>query len=446
VNLDDATSGKRMWSQEFSGVTKDLLTIEDQISAQLVTALAVKPTNEEAARAAAHPTENIEAYDLYLKGRDAIHTQQDVKNAKTAMGYYEDALKKDPRFALAYAGLAEASLVMYGENKDAFWSQKALAAAQQAGSLNDNLPEVHFSLGNVYRHTGRTAEAVTELKRALELAPNSDDGYRSLGEAYLALGEKDQGLQALQKAIQINPYYWQNYNALGMAYSGLGEYDKALTAFQRVMALEPDNYFGYLNVGAIYFQEGQYEESITYFQKSLQLQPYYLTYSNLGTALFFLKRYSESVPMFEKAVEMNPNEQLAVGNLADAYRWSGQRDKANATYDKAIALAFKELQVNPRNSDSMGSLAVYYAKKGDTAQALDNIRRARTINPTDLNLIYMEAQVYALANRPDEALKSLRQALQRGYSAKEASNDPELSTLQGRPEFVRLMKEFGKPN
>jgi serine/threonine protein kinase/Flp pilus assembly protein TadD len=446
VNLDDATSGKRVWSQEFSGVTKDLLTIEDQISAQLVTALALKPTDEETARTAAHPTENIEAYDLYLKGRDALHTQQDVKNAKTAIGYYEDALKKDPRFALAYAGLAEASLVMYRENKDAFWSQKALAAAQQARSLNDTFPEVHFSLGNVYRETGRTAEAVTELKRALELSPNSDDGYRNLGQAYLALGQKDQGLETLQKAVQINPYYWQNYNALGVAYSGLGEYDKALTAFQRVTVLEPDNFFGYLDVGAIYFQQGKYEESISYFQKSLQLQPYYLTYSNLGTALFFLKRYSESVPMFEKAVELNPNEELAVGNLADAYRWSGQRDKANATYDKAIALTFRELQVNPRNPASMGSLAMYYAKKGDTVHALDYIRRARTINPTDVNLIYMEAQVYALANRPDDALKSLRQALQKGYSAKEASNDPELSGLQSRPEFLKLMKEFGKPN
>jgi eukaryotic-like serine/threonine-protein kinase len=446
VNLDDVTSGKRTWSQEFSGVTKDLLTIEDQISAQLVTVLAVKPTDAEMARAAAHPTENMEAYDLYLKGRNAIHTQQDVKNAKTAIGYYEDALKKDPGFALAYAGLAEASLVMYRENKDVFWSQKALAAAQQASSLNDNLPEAHFSLGNVYRRTGRTAEAVSELKRALQLAPNSDDGYRSLGQAYLALGQNDQALQALQKAIQINPYYWQNYNALGMAYSGLGEYDKALAAFQRVTVLEPDNYFGYLNVGAIYFQEGKYEESISYFQKSLQLQPYYLTYSNLGTALFFLKRYSESVPMFEKAVEMNPNEQLTVGNLADAYRWSGQRDKANATYDKAIALTYKELQVNPRNSASMGLLAVYYAKKSDPTEALDYIRRARAINPTDVNLIYMEAQVYALANRPDDALKSLRQALQKGYSTEEAKNDPELSGLQGRPEFARLIKEFGKPD
>src|SRR5712692_7932908 len=305
ANLDDVTGGRRVWTQEFSGVKGDLLTLEDQIYGGVVEVLALKPTSEESARATPHPTENIEAYDLYLKGRGAMRGQQDVKNIQSAIDYYEQAVKKDRGFALAYAGLADASLTMYHEKKDAFWSQKALGAAQQAERLNSNLPEVHFSLGNVYTASGKGSEGVSELKRALQLAPNSDDGYRGLGKAYLALGQRDLALQAYQKAIELNPYYWVNYNYAGQAYANLGEYDKALASFQRIIELEPDNSFGYLNSGMVYFQQGKYDQCIRFFQKSLQIQPHFMAYSNLGTAFFFLKRYAESVPMFEKAVEMN---------------------------------------------------------------------------------------------------------------------------------------------
>jgi tetratricopeptide (TPR) repeat protein len=171
-----------------------------------------------------------------------------------------------------------------------------------------------------------------------------------------------------------------------------------------------------------------------------------MTYSNLGTAFFYLKRYSDSVPMFEKAVELNPNDGMLTGNLADAYRWSGQIDKADASYDRAIALAFKELQVNPRAANVMDELGLYYAKKGNPTQALDFIRRARSINPLDLNILYDEAVVYAQTGHSSEALKTLREALQKGYSLQEAKNDPELSSLQGSPEFAKLVADFSKPH
>ena len=446
VDLENAAENRLIWSKEFAGVTGDLLTIEDQMYAQLVDALALKPSNEELARATSHPTENVEAYDLYLKGRSAMRGQQDVNNINKAIGLYEAALKKDPNFALAYAGIADATLVMYREKKDSFWSQKALAAALQAQRLNSSLPEVHFALGSVYRATGRNVEALAELRSALQLAPNSDDAYVRLGEAYLGSGKGAEAIEAFQKAIAVNPYYWFNYNSLGIAYYQLGDYEKALSALRHVIELEPGNSFGYLNVGVVYLEQGKYEECIPYFQKSLQIQPNEKTYSNLGTAYFYLKRYNESVSMFEKAVEMNPTAERFTGNLADAYRWSGQREKANVTYDKAIALAYKELAVNPRNSDTMGSLALYYAKKGMPAQALNFIQRARSINKEDVGLVYTEAVVEALANHPDNALKILREAFERGYAVQEARNDPELGSLQSRPEFVKLLGEFSKPN
>jgi tetratricopeptide (TPR) repeat protein len=199
---------------------------------------------------------------------------------------------------------------------------------------------------------------------------------------------------------------------------------------------------GYENIGDTYIRNGQWSEAIPQFQKALSLAPSAITYSNLGTAYFFLKRYDESTAMFEKAVEMSPNNEQLLGNLGDAYRWSGHSDKAVVAYDKAIARAFQELQVNPRSAGTMGDVAVYYAKKGDARNALQYIKQARSINSQDLQLLYSEAMVKALVGKPEEALKSLRLALQKGWPAQEAWNDPELQKLQALPQFAQLVKEF----
>jgi serine/threonine protein kinase/tetratricopeptide (TPR) repeat protein len=446
LNLEDVAGRRHLWSGEVSGVPQDLLTLEDRAYSKLTAALDLKPGTPESSRGIEHPTENMEAYDLYLKGRNTMRRQRSAEDVQKAIDFFDAALKKDQNFALAYAGVADASLAMYDWNKDSFWTQKALEAAERARQLNDEIAEVHFSLGSIYNVTGRIAESIVELDRALQLAPNSDEGYRRLGAAYLANGRKEEAFTAFQKAVDLNPYYWANYNALGQAYFGIGNNNDALSAFRKVTELEPDNALGYMDIGAVNFQQGKYNNSIPFFEKALKLQPRADIYSDLGTAYFFLRRYQESVPMFEKAVEMSPNDEWFVGNLADAYRWSGHEDQARSTYDKAIALAYKQLQVNPHDASTMGGIALYYAKKGDSTQALQFIRRARSIDPNSNQLIYNEAVIQALAKHPEEALKALREAFQKGISPEEARNDPELTSLENRPEFDRLLKQFsGKP-
>jgi eukaryotic-like serine/threonine-protein kinase len=446
INLVDPSSGKKMWTQQFTGVPKDLLTIEDQISGGLVTALDVKASGEEMARVAERSTNNEDAYDLYLRGRQALRGPDVVKSAQSAIDFFEQSAKKDPGFALAYTGLADASLTMYREKKDSFWAQKAVGAAQRAEQLKDNLPEAHFSLGSAYLRTGKTAEAIVELKRGLQLAPNSDEGYVRLGNTYTEIGQKDEAIAAYKKAIDVNPYYWANHIMLGNAYWSVGTNDKALEEFKRVTELDPENVRGWDNLGNAYSRLAKYDESIVAYQKALQLDPsYWSAYSNLGNSYFLTKRYPEAVQAFEKAIELGPNQELAFGNLADAYRASGQKDKAMATYDKAIALAFKDLQVNPQNTGAMEDLALYYAKKGDTKQGMEFIERARGIDKKDVSLIYYQATVETLANKPQDALKSLREAFSKGYPVKEAVADPELASLQNLPEFQALVKQYGQP-
>jgi eukaryotic-like serine/threonine-protein kinase len=443
VNLYDVADGKKLWSQQFSGVARDLLTLEDQISSQLVAALDVKPSDEEMARAAQRPTENVDAYDIYLRGQQALKSPQGVKAPQTAIDFFQQAIQKDPRFALAYTGLADASLAMYANNKDSFWAQKALGAAQRAEELKDSLPEVHFALGSVYQQTGKTSEAIVELKRGLQLAPNSDSGYVRLGNAYMQSGQKDQAIATYKKALEVNPYYWVLHLELGTAYFSIGDNEKALGELQRVTELEPENVTGWNNLANVLERMGRYQESLPAYQKSIELSPTWLGYCNLGYVYTVLKQYPEAVQALEKSVSLEPNQEACVGNLADAYRYSGQKDKAAAYYDKAIALAFKDLQVNPQSTNALGDLALYYAKKGDAIHGLEFIRRARTIDKKDVELIFTQATVETLAGKPGDAVQSLREALNKGYSPREVTENPEFTTLQGRPDFQALVKEFG---
>jgi len=446
LNLDDPATGQRKWSQDFEGAPGDVLALEDQIYGTVSATLALKPTDEEQARVGSHPTENVKAYDLYLQGRNTLRNGHNQDAYKQAVGLFEQAIDKDPNFALAFTGLADSSVRMWGETKESIWAQKATLAAQQAQRLSSNLPEVHMSLGAVYSNTGKNAEAIAELKKALELAPNSDEVYRNLGDAYGRSGQSAEAIASYQKAISANAYNWLNHIALGKAYLELGDFAKAQPEFQKVIEIAPDNPNGYMDMGSLYLRDGKWSESIAQFQKALALAPDPDTYSNLGTAYFFLKNYDQATKMYEKAVEMRPNDEVLLGNLGDSYRWSGHSDQAASAYKKAISLAFQELQVNPSSAAIMSDLGLLYAKKGDATNALQYTNQARAIKPDDVQFLYYEVVVKTLIGKPDDALKSLKLALEKGYSAQEAWNDPELQKLQALPQFSQLVNEYTKKN
>jgi len=443
VSLDEPSTGRRVWSKDFSGVKQDLLTLQDQIYAGLELALDIKVSGDERVKSVTHSTENISAYELYMKGRSLLgNRQRDEQILKQAFDLFQSATQKDSHFALAYTGMADAGVNLYNLKKDPTWATQALDAANKANVINSNLAEVHFSLGQVYNVTGKSAEAVSELRRALELAPNSDEGYRRLGDVYRKTGQKAEALKALQQAVDANPFYWPNHYSLGTAYYQFGDNDRALKAFKRSTELEPNNATIWTTIGAAQYRLSNWNESIAAFKKALDLKPSALIYTNLGTSYFFLGRYDEARANFEKAVDMKPQDPALVGNLADCYRWLGQQEKANSTYDRAIALAFQTLQTNPRDAVELSNLGLFYAKKHDTARGLDFIRRARELNPNDVDFFYNEAVINTLANRMPEALKSLHEALSRGYSVREAYSDPELKDLRQRPEFPALAKQF----
>jgi tetratricopeptide (TPR) repeat protein len=183
---------------------------------------------------------------------------------------------------------------------------------------------------------------------------------------------------------------------------------------------------------------GQFENCIPLLKKSLELDKHPIGYTNLGTVYFYLKRYQEAVPMFEEAVRLDPGSENLTGNLADAYRWAGKTHEANVAYEHAIELGLKGLTVNPRDAARMGRISQYYAKKGDKVHASEFIRRALAIDPDDATLVYDQAVVSWLADKQQEALNSLQEALAKGYSMQDVQNDPEVAKLLQLAQFAQV--------
>ncbi|GAC1647403.1 MAG: serine/threonine-protein kinase [Acidobacteriaceae bacterium] len=443
VKVEDASGKTQPWTYSLDGVPQDILTLQDQLMTQVTAALKVNASGDELARSATHGTADIQAYDLYLKGKDALRGDT-LRDIQSAVAFFESAVKADPKFALGYAGLGSASLSMYLRTKDTTWAQRASGAAQQARSLDPNLPEAHFAAAHVYANTGRSAEAIAELQSALKLAPNSDEGYRRLAEAYASASKKDEAIEAAKKSIDLNPYYWVNYNALGQLYLRFGDYPNALIQFKKVNELDPSNGVGYRNYGMTLFSEGKIADAVEPLKKSLDLDPTFEGYSNLATAYFYQKKFADSAEMYKKAIALNPREQLVAGNLGDVYRAMGQQTQADQMYKKAIELAGEDLKVNPKRADTLSAMALYYAKMGDSIRALPLIDRARKIDPNDATLLSDQAIVYALIGRVDDAFPALDAAFAHGYAVEDAETEPELAKLRTDPRYQQLTAKYKK--
>src|SRR5439155_3561168 len=207
VQLIKAATDDHLWADTFDRKLTDVFAIESEIAKTIADTLKAKLTGSERNAIAAQPTQNTEAYQLYLRGR-YLWNRRTGENLKKALAYFQQAAEKDPTYALAYAGMADACILIpiYAAGTPQDYLPRARAAAQKAVELDDTLAEAHNSLAAVFSYDFEFAQAAKEHERAISLNPNYATAHHFYALGPLAaMGDFDKAITEEKRALELDP-------------------------------------------------------------------------------------------------------------------------------------------------------------------------------------------------------------------------------------------------
>jgi tetratricopeptide (TPR) repeat protein len=440
-SLTDAKTGRNLAGAQITAPVSDLFTIEDQVANSVATALQIPLRSEEKQALAAHSTSHPEAYQYFVQGRGYLQDWGKPENLTSAEIVFKQALKIDPNFGQAQAGLGQTYWLKYQVGKQKQWIAPAQEACTKAVDLGNAGAEGHMCLGLLEDGTGQYEKAAEQFQQAVQLEPANDRAYTSLAGAYQHLNQPDKAEGTYKRAIAVRPQYWRVYSFLGSFYIAQAEYDKAAAQFQRSTELDPDSYLAFDNLGAAFLYAGKDAVATQAFEKSIALRPTRDAYSNIAVAQFHLHRFQQSVQNFKQALKLDDSDYQTWGNLGDASYYGGDTASAMESYRKAIALAEPQLKINPRDAGVLGDLASYYSMLGDRKQALSYLDRSLQLGPGDKELLLNAAVVYNQLRETGTALEWLSKALATGYSRSVVATGAPFDNLHDNPRYQALMQQ-----
>ncbi|HMB52337.1 MAG TPA: protein kinase [Thermoanaerobaculia bacterium] len=381
-------------------------------------------------------------YELYQRANAALERYDRESNIESAIADFQRLLARDADSAAAYAGLSRAYwLEGFAGSGDRSRYDQALAAAQRAVALDAHLAVAQTSLGHALVSLGRLDEAEAAFSSARSLDPANPDLHLGFGRIAASRGESEAAIAAYRQAVDRAPGDWSYVSWLGTQYLRAGEYAAAEEAFAHSVELTPDNPLALRNLGVTYYFQGELEAAAAQFQRALEIQPTATLYTNLGTIQFAQGLYPQAVTAFERALEAGgSNQYLLWANLADAYRFSPDREtEARETYATAIQLLREQLAAQPGDPTLRSRLALYLAKRGDCEPAAEAIGEVVALGQPEAEARYRLAVASEVCGRRQEALDHLDAALADGYSPTTVRSDPELLALRNDVGFHRLM-------
>ncbi|HVN32853.1 MAG TPA: tetratricopeptide repeat protein [Thermoanaerobaculaceae bacterium] len=441
VNLVDTQNLRQLRSKVIEGSQSDLGALEDRVVAAMAEMLELQLKPNERAELTAGGTRVSAAYDLYVRARGELGSYQGDRDPSKAADLFRQAIALDPGFALAHAGLANAYLELFWWKKDPHLVDQAVESARRAAELNDRLAEVHVTLAEIYRTTGKYEDSVREFQRALEIDPRNSSAFSGLAKSFAALGKLEDAEETYKRAIALKPDDWLTYSSLGIFYMTHGRYADAEAQYKKVIALTPENFWGYNNLAVLYYTLGRYAEARAMFERALAIRPSPMLNSNLGTLAFIQRDWRSAVDYFEKACKGDEKDYVPRANLGIAYHWlGGHEPESREALTTAIALAEQQLSVNPRNTAVMADLASYHALLGDKDKALGYIREVEADARRSPDLAIGVADVYTDLGQPDTAITWIETALDLGFPTAQLSNMPALDGLLKDPRVQKLLQ------
>jgi serine/threonine protein kinase/tetratricopeptide (TPR) repeat protein len=338
AELVDATNGAELWGEKFDRHVSDVSRIEDQIANDISDGLRLRLPGEEKRRLTKNSTRNAEAYQLYLNGR--FHwNKRTGEELDKAIEYFKQAIEKDPNYALAYVGLADAYLVLpqYGTMAQSEAAPRAREAVTKALEIDRDLAEAHASLGLLKESFDWDwPGAEREYRRAIELNSNYPTTHRWYSQFLCEMKRSDEAIKESGLALKLDPLSPLTNNQVAWTLLAAGEYGSAVEQWKRTLGLDPNLLEAHLWLSKAYWTRGLYSEAISEAQKAVSYSggtPRYV--AGIGYALAAAGKRAEAHNIIDQLVRTSKSVSVSPYYIAGIYSTLGEREQAFEWLEKA---------------------------------------------------------------------------------------------------------------
>ncbi|MEZ5332486.1 MAG: protein kinase [Thermoanaerobaculia bacterium] len=443
ITLTDGATGSVIWSDRLESSPGEVFGLQTSIARRLARALEIQLSPVERRRLAQDPTRSAQASDDYLRGRELLEDATDDGGLHSAIEMLRRAVDLDPGFALAHTGLSEALWRSWVVTLDESQLAAAQASVERALELDPDLPAAIVARARIMRSTGRQQRSIEELQRVLSRHPTPAEAYQELAESYELAGRTAEAEEAWRMAVSLDEGDWNAWSGLGRLLVQLGEMDEAASALRRARDLAPERITGpSVDLATFALQTGDMEEAIRRFEALPKPIREARVASNLGFAYYFSERpdrLEKAVVYFEQAVELRPAGAGFHRNLADTYAALDRIDEARAEYRRAYELVTQQLAENPTDVESQ-TVRIEYAAKADDCDLALSLAAERREAPLDrASDVHRLGIAYALCGDREQALASIRRAVELQFPVDVIRQEAELESLHALPEFQKLV-------
>lgn len=330
VQLVKAETDTHLWADTFDRKLTDVFQIESDIAKNIAEKLQGKLTGSEEDAISAKPTSDLEAHQLYLKGR-YLWNRRTGDNLKKALGYFQQAAEKDPNYALAYTGIADscALIPVYGAGAPHDYYPRAKAAAQKAVQLDDTLGEAHTSLANVFFRYLELAQSATEFERSIELNPNYPTAYQWYGRlTLLAMGQFDRAMTEAKRAVELDPISPIGRTDVATVYMVARHYDEAIAQLRNTLETDPDFYWAHRQLGLSLELKGAPRDAIVEYQRAAQLNDDPRVLAFIGHAQASIGRQTEARQILAQLTDASKTRYISGYSFAVVHLALGEKDQA----------------------------------------------------------------------------------------------------------------------
>jgi len=338
VQLINALNDAHLWGDVYDRKLTDIFAVESDIAKTVADTLQAKLTGAEKQLITAQPTSDLTAYELYLKGR-LLWGKRGSDNLRQAIAFYERAIARDPNYALAYAGLAEAYVILpnyTGAAPQEAYS-KAKAAALKALQLDDKLAEAHTALAEELYFDFDMAGSISEFQRAIALNPNYATAHHWYGNLLADLGRFDEAIAEVKRSIELDPLSLINNADLGQTLSVARRYDEAIAQLRKTLEIDPTFYVAHYCLGVALQLKGDLASAITEYTKAQQLSDDPFVQVLLAAAKAQSGDKDPAVRMLADLEELSHGHYVRGYWRALLYLSLGNRDEAIRSLEQGIA-------------------------------------------------------------------------------------------------------------